>query len=77
MIDKCFFSFRPEIAKPDVTQIKIQSDDRIQLGFDSIYKSLSPDILMERMIDNRSPEEILDVFDLLCENSGDDNLPLY
>lgn len=73
VIDKCFFSFQPEIAVPDVTQIKIQSGDRMLICSDGIYKSISPDILMARMMDDKSPEEILDVFDFLCEKSGDDN----
>ena len=73
MIDKCFFSFRPEIAVPDVIQIKIQSGDKILLCSDGIYKSISLDILMARMMDDKLPEEILDVFDFLCEKSGGDN----
>lgn len=73
VIDKCFFSFRPEIAVPDITQIKILYGDRILLCSDGLYKSISPDILMARMMDNKSPEEIMDVFNFLYEKSGDDN----
>ena len=73
VIDKCLFSFQPKLAVPDVTQIKIQSGDKILLCSDGIYKSISPDILMARMMDDKLPEEILDVFDFLCEKSGDDN----
>ena len=38
VIDKCFFSLRPELAVPDVIQIKIQSGDKILLCSDGIYK---------------------------------------
>ena len=40
---------------------------------DGIYKSMPPEILKARMMDNKSPEQILDVFDFLCEKNGDDN----
>jgi protein phosphatase len=34
---------------------------------------MPPEILKARMTDDKSPEEILDVFDFLCEKNGDDN----
>ncbi len=73
VVTKCFFSFRPEIAQPDVRQFKLQSGDRILLCSDGLYKSMAPEILKTRMMDDKSPGEILDVFDFLCEKSGDDN----
>lgn len=73
VIDRCFFSFHSESAVPDITQIKIHSGDRILLCSDGIYKSISPDILMVRMMDDKSPNEILDEFSSQCEKSGDDN----
>ncbi len=40
---------------------------------DGLYKSMSPEILKARMMDDKTPEEILDVYDFLCEKNGDDN----
>lgn len=73
LVDKCFFSYRPEKADPEVRQFKLQSGDRILLCSDGLYKSMYPDILKERMMDDKTPEQILDVYDFLCEKSGDDN----
>ena len=36
-------------------------------------KSIAPDILQARMLDDKPLEEILDVFDFLCQKQGDDN----
>lgn len=54
------------------------SRERIQIMLDLIcsdglYKSIAPNILTARMIDDKSPEEILDTFAFLCEKNGDDN----
>ena len=73
IVSKCFFSFKPEAAVPEIKQIKLRPGDRILLCSDGIYKSMPPEILKARMMDNKSPEQILDVFDFLCEKNGDDN----
>lgn len=73
IVTKCFFSYRPEVAVPDIQQIKLQAGDRILLCSDGLYKSMAPDILQARMMDDKPLEDILDVFDLLCEKQGDDN----
>ena len=70
---KINFSFKPEAAVPEIKQIKLRPGDRILLCSDGIYKSMPPEILKARMMDNKSPEQILDVFDFLCEKNGDDN----
>ena len=73
IVAKCFFSYRPEVAVPDIRQIKLQIGDRILLCSDGLYKSMAPDILQARMMDDKPLEEILDVYDFLCEKQGDDN----
>ena len=70
IVTNCFFSNRPEAA---ITQFEIKSGDRILLCSDGLYKSMPPEILKARMMDDKTPEEILDVFDFLCEKNGDDN----
>lgn len=72
-VAKCFFYYRPEVAVPDIVQFEIQPGDRILLCSDGLYKCIAPNILKERLMDDKTPEEILDVFDFLCERSGDDN----
>ena len=73
IVTNCFFSYKPEVAIPESIQLKLQAGDRILLCSDGLYKSMPPEILKARMMDNKSPEEILDVFDFLCEKNGDDN----
>lgn len=73
IVAKCFFSYRPEVAVPDIRQIKLQTGDRVLLCSDGLYKSMAPDILQARMMDDKPLEEILDVYDFLCEKQGDDN----
>lgn len=73
IVTKCFFSYKPEAAVPDIEQFEIQSGDRILLCSDGLYKSMPPEILQARLMDDKSPEELLDVYDFLCEKNGDDN----
>lgn len=73
IVAKCFFSYNPEVAVPDIRQTKLQTGDRVLLCSDGLYKSMAPDILRARMMDAKPLEEILDVYDFLCEKQGDDN----
>ena len=73
IVSRCFFSYRPEAAVPDIRQFAIQKGDRILLCSDGLYKSMSPGILQARMLDDKPLEDILDVFDFLCQKQGDDN----
>jgi protein phosphatase len=73
IVTNCFFSYKPEAAIPEITQFQLKAGDRVLLCSDGLYKSMPPEILKARMTDDKSPEEILDVFDFLCEKNGDDN----
>lgn len=72
-LSRCFFSYKSENVIPDIIQLHLEAGDRILLSSDGLYKSIFPYILQERMMDNKSPEDILGTFDLLCEKNGDDN----
>lgn len=72
LVSKCFFSYRSEI-EPDVRHFLLQKGDRILICSDGLYKSIYPEILKDLMMDDKMPEDILDVFDFLYEKSGDDN----
>lgn len=73
VVSRCFFSYRPEIVVPEVKQFMLHKGDRILICSDGLYKSIVPDILKDRMMDDMIPEDILDVYDFLYEKSGDDN----
>lgn len=73
IVTKCFFSDDPEAAVPDIVQFELQPGDRILLCSDGLYKSMPPEILKARMMDDKTPEVLLDVYAFLCEKNGDDN----
>ncbi len=54
-------------------QFKLKAGDRILLCSDGLYKSMAPDILLARMMDEKPIADILDVYDFMCEKQGDDN----
>ena len=73
VIDRCFFSYRDDAAVPDIVQFNLKAGDRILLCSDGLYKSMAPDILLARMMDDKPLADILDVYDFMCEKQGDDN----
>ena len=73
IVSRCFFSYRPETAVPVIRQFAIQKGDRILLCSDGLYKSMASDILQARMLDGKPLEDILDIFDFLCQKQSDDN----
>ena len=73
VVEKCFLSYHPEVVVPDVVQFDVQPGDSIFICSDGLYKCIAPYILKARLMDDKTPEDILDVFDFLCERSGDDN----
>ena len=73
IIDRCFFSYRQESCTPDAVQFELKAGDRILLCTDGLYKSMVPGILLENVLDEKSPDEILDAFRIHCERQGDDN----
>ena len=49
IVTKCFFSYKPEAAVPDIVQFEIKPRDRILSCSDGLYKSMPPEILKARM----------------------------
>lgn len=73
IISRSFFSYSSEIPVPEVTQFALEDGDRLLLCTDGLYKAIVPDILLARMMDDKQPEELLDIFDFLCEKQSNDN----
>ena len=67
-INRSFFSYQREKANVDIRQFVLQSGDRVFLCTDGVSSYVDPSILAERLMDEKSPEEILDVITFLCEN---------
>ena len=72
-ITRCFFSGHPEKAQPDVKTLKVASGNRILLCSDGVYPCMAPDILRDRMMDDKPIEDIMDTFKFMCEKFSDDN----
>ena len=73
IIDRCFFSYSPEVCVPDVVQFKLKEGDRIMLCSDGLYKCMSNKFFLANMMDEKSLDEILDAYRIRCERQGDDN----
>lgn len=74
LIAKCFFSYHPEIAEPEIVEFEVKPGDRFVLCTDGLYYSMYPHILCERMMDeNKTLEQILDTYAFLCEKYSTDN----
>ena len=67
-ISRSFFSYQREKADVEVHKFKLESGDRIFLCSDGVCQFIAPDILTSRLMDDKSPEEVVDVIQFLCEN---------
>lgn len=73
VVSRCFFSFNPQDAVPDVMQFKLRPGDRIFLCSDGVYKSMAPQILSARLQDDKPLEAVVDVVKFMCEKFSTDN----
>ena len=67
-IDKSFFSYQHEKANVDIRHFDLRRGDRVFLCTDGVSSYVDPYILTERLLDDKTPEELLDVIAFLCEN---------
>lgn len=72
-ITRCFFAGHPEKAEPDIKTITLEKGDRIMLCSDGVYPCMAPEILRDRMMDDKPLKDIMDTFRFLCEKFSDDN----
>lgn len=73
VISRSFFSFKLEKAIPEIAQFDTLPGDRIFLCTDGVYKCIASQILKDHLLEDKTPEQILEVVDTLCEQSSDDN----
>lgn len=73
LIAKCFFSYHPEIVEPEIVEFEVKPGDRFLLCTDGLYMSTYPHVLCERMMDDKTPDAIIDTYAFLCEKFSKDN----
>lgn len=73
IVTRCFFSMDPEVAIPDITRIEVEKGDRIFLCTDGVYKAMAPQILVARLQDDKTLEDVVDVIKFMCEKFSTDN----
>lgn len=73
IVTRCFFSMDPEVAIPDITRIEVKKGDRIFLCTDGVYKAMAPQILVARLQDDKTLEDVVDVIKFMCEKLSTDN----
>lgn len=73
IVTRCFFSMNPEVAIPDITRIEVEKGDRIFLCTDGVYKAMAPQILVARLQDDKTLEDVVDVIKFMCEKFSTDN----
>lgn len=72
-IDRSFFSYQREKADVEMHRFDLQVGDRIFLCTDGVCQFIAPDILTRRSMDDKSPEDVADVIQFLCEKFSKDN----
>ena len=69
-INRSFFSYHRQNANVEIRQFDLQPDDRVFLCTDGVSSYINPDILRDRLMDDKSPEEMADIVKFLCEKSN-------
>lgn len=72
-IDLSFFSYQSDKADVEMHQFELEPGDRILLCTDGVCRFIAPDILTRRSMDDKSPEDVIDVILFLCEKFSKDN----
>ena len=72
-ISRSFFSYQHEKADVEIHRFDLQVGDRIFLCTDGVCQFIAPDILTRRSMDDKSPEDVADVIQFLCEKFSKDN----
>lgn len=73
LLSRGFFTGHPEKAMPETETMEVKSGDRILLCSDGMWSSMNPEILRDRMMDDKPLEDIMDTFMFMCEKFSQDN----
>ena len=66
-INRSFFSYHRQNADIEIRRFDLQPGDRVFLCTDGVSSYVNPDILRDRLMDDKSPEEVADIVKFLCE----------
>ena len=69
-INRSFFSYHRQNAEVEIRQFDLESGDRVFLCTDGVSSYVNPDILRDRLMDDKTPEEVADIVKYLCEKSN-------
>lgn len=69
-INRSFFSYHRQNANVEISQFNLQHGDRVFLCTDGVSSYVNPDILRDRLMDDKSPEDVVDIVKFLCEKSN-------
>lgn len=69
-INRSFISYHRQNANVEIRQFDLQPGDRVFLCTDGVSSYVNPDILRDRLMDDKSPEEVADIVKFLCEKSN-------
>lgn len=72
-INRSFFSYQREKADVEIRRFELNPGDRVLLCSDGVCQFIAPDILTRRSMDDKSPEDVIDVILFLCEKFSKDN----
>ena len=73
LVTKCFFSYHPEKAEPEIVQFEIQPGDRLLLCSDGVYKCIDSKVLKARIMEAKVPDDMLKAIKSGYERYGLDN----
>lgn len=73
VINRCFFSYNPVKAYPDIMQFPVQPGDRLLLCSDGVYKSMPEETLQALMQDSDTPDQVVEGIDRICQTEAHDN----
>ena len=72
-INRSFFSYHSSKAEVEIQHFELKQGDRIFLCTDGVSSYCAPSILTDRLVDDKSPDDIADVIIFLCEKFSKDN----
>lgn len=72
-VAQCFFSYRPEVAMPDIREFDLMPGDVIFLCSDGVSKYVDPDVLRNILLNSGSSENTAEAIKSLCEKNSHDN----